>query len=247
MVSPGLTDTGFLSILLGLGVVGIIGIGVLGGLAVLGAYFLSSGARRKKHARLAAFAAEIGWTYHEDASHLLGRWRGDPFRAVPSQVAEHLVRGVFRGRPAAALEYRYQTGTGDDRKTFVFTVTMLALPTALPDVELTWEGPGAALVKALGGQDIQFESEDFNRCWRVEGAVRKTAHDVVHPRFMGFMLAGPPDPLRFEGANVWTWHSGHLDPPALEARLERLSRAVDLVPRHVWQDYGYDPATVGRG
>lgn len=242
MVSPGMSDVGFVSIVLGFGVVGIIGVVVLGGLAVVGVYFLGSGARRKKRARMAAFAAEIGWTYEEDAPHLLGRWRGDPFRPVSSQSAEHLVRGVFRGRPAAAFEYRYQTGTGDDRKTVVVTVTMLSLPAALPDVELTWEGPGAALVKALGGQDIQFESEDFNRCWRVEGSVLKTAHDVVHPRFMEFMLAGPPDPLRFEGANVWTWHGGHLDPAAIEARFERLSHAADLVPRHVWQDYGYDPA-----
>ena len=246
MISSGLTDAGFLSILLGFGLVGIIGIVVLGGLAVVGVYFLGSGARRKKRARLSSFAAGIGWSYQEDADHLRGRWRGDPFRSVPAQRFEHLVSGEFRGRPAAVFEYEYKTGTGEDRSTVVHTVTMLSLPAALPDVELTWEGPGAALVKALGGQDIQFESEDFNRCWRVTGTVLKTAHDVVHPRFMEFMLAGPPDPLRFEGANVWTWHRGHLEPAAIDARLERLARAADLVPRHVWQDYGHDPTATAR-
>src|SRR5690554_217782 len=246
MGSPALSDAGFFSIVLAIGAIGIISIIGISGLAIVGVYLFGASARRKKRARLSAFAAGIGWTYQEDASYLRGRWRGDPFRAVPSQRFEHLVRGPFRGRPAAAFEYQYTTGSGEDRSTVLCTVTMLSLPAALPDVELTWEGPGAALVKALGGQDIQFESEAFNRCWRVEGAVLRTAHDVVHPRFMEFMLAGPPDPLRFEGANVWTWHGGHLDPPALEARFERLSHAADLVPRHVWQDYGYDPAAPTR-
>ncbi len=198
-------------------------------------------AGRKKRERLAAFAASIGWTYQASAPQLVGRWRGQPFNIGSSKQASHLLTGDYRGRTAATFEYQYTTGSGKNRSTTVLTITMLALPTFLPDLEITNEGLGAKLAKVFGGQDIQFESEEFNRRWRVEAAMRKTAHDIVHPRFMEFMVAGPSDPLRFEGTDVWTWHLGAIGTDPLYARLDRLARAVDLVPRHVWQDYGYDP------
>lgn len=202
---------------------------------------------RKRKERLAAFAAAIGWTYQHRAPQLVGRWRGQPFNVGSSRQASHLLAGTFRGRPAAAFQYQYSTGSGKNRSTTTLTVTMLSLPAALPDLEITNEGVGAKIAKAFGGQDIQFESEEFNRRWRVEARVRKTAHDIVHPRFMELMVAGPPDPIRFEGTDVWTWHLGPIRTEVIHERLTRLSRVVDLVPRHVWQDYGYDPhAGAGR-
>lgn len=210
------------------------------GLVALVAY-LTHLANRKRRERLRDFATSIGWTYSEGAGHLVGRWRGQPFNIGSSRRASHLLSGTFRGRSAAAFEYQYTTGSRKNRSTTTLTVTMLALPAYLPDLEITNEGLGARIAKALGGQDIQFESEEFNRRWRVEGAVLRTAHDIVHPRFMELMVAGPPDPMRFEGTDVWTWHGGPLRVEAIHGRLERLSAAVDLIPRHVWQDHGYDP------
>lgn len=196
---------------------------------------------RKRKERLAAFAAAIGWTYQHRAPQLVGRWRGQPFNVGSSRQASHLLAGTFRGRPAAAFQYQYSTGSGKNRSTTTLTVTMLSLPAALPDLEITNEGVGAKIAKAFGGQDIQFESEEFNRRWRVQGAVAKTTHDVVHPRLMELLNAGPPDPVRIEGTDIWTWHTGVLQTEPLHARLTRLAAIVDSVPRHVWQDHGADP------
>jgi hypothetical protein len=202
---------------------------------------------RKRKERLAAFAAAIGWTYQHRAPQLVGRWRGQPFNVGSSRQASHLLAGTFRGRPAAAFQYQYSTGSGKNRSTTTLTVTMLSLPAALPDLEITNEGVGAKIAKAFGGQDIQFESEEFNRRWRVEGAVRKTVHDIVHPRFMDMLNAGPADPVRFEGTDLWTWHYGALQTDPMFTRLERLAAIADSVPRHVWQDYGYDPSAGAGG
>src|SRR5690606_11195053 len=122
--------------------------------------------------------------YSPRAPQLVGRWRGQPFNLGHSRRVEHLLSGDFQGRPAAVFEYRYTTGHGKNRSTTRLTVVMLALPTFLPDLEITNEGVGARIAKMFGGQDIQFESEEFNRRWRVQASVRKTAHDIVHPRFM---------------------------------------------------------------
>jgi len=196
---------------------------------------------RKRKERLAAFAAAIGWTYQHRAPQLVGRWRGQPFNVGSSRQASHLLAGTFRGRPAAAFQYQYSTGSGKNRSTTTLTVTMLSLPAALPDLEITNEGVGAKIAKAFGGQDIQFESEEFNRRWRVQGAVLRTTHDVVHPRLMELLNAGPADPVIFEGADVWTFHLERIEPERMYRRLERLAAIVGSVPRHARQDHGADP------
>ncbi len=214
----------------------VIAVVVVGGLIALTIY-----GEKIKRERLAAFAAATGWTYQKDARHLVDRWRGQPFNLGHSRQASHLLAGEFQGHQIAAFEYRYTTGSGKSRSTTVLNVTMVSLPAYLPNLEITNEGFGAKIAKTFGGQDIQFESEEFNRRWRVEAAMLKTAHDIVHPRFMEFMVAGPPDPIRFEGTDVWTWHLGPIRADALHPRLTRLVEVGEMVPRHVWQDYGHDP------
>ena len=208
---------------------------------VVGLFVLAAWGEKVKRERLESFAAATGWIYQKDAPQLVGRWRGQPFNVGSSRRASHLLAGSFQGHEIAAFEYRYTTGSGKNRSTTVLTVTMVSLPAYLPHLEITNEGVGAKIAQAFGGQDIQFESEEFNRRWRVEAAVLKTAHDIVHPRFMEYMVAGPPDPLRFEGTDVWTWHHGPIRTDVLHARLTRLVQVVEMVPRHVWQDYGHDP------
>jgi len=197
--------------------------------------------RNRRGRELERVARSMGWEFQKRAQHLEGRWRGQPFNVGHSRRVSFVLSGQYEGRSAAVFEYTYTTGFGQGQSTTLLTVAVMSLPAPLPDLELTHEGLGAKLAKSLGAQDIQFESEEFNRRWRVEAAVPRAAHDIVHPRFMEFMVASPPEPLRFEGVDVLTWHLGPLDPRGIHPRLARLARAVDLVPRHVWQDYGYDP------
>jgi len=198
---------------------------------------------RRLRERHRAFATAIGWDYAPRAPHLVGRWQGAPFDVGHSKRVTHLFTGDFEGRPAACFQYQYTTGSGKSSSTTVLTVCMLHLPAALPVLEITREGLGARIAKVFGAQDVQFESEEFNRRWRVAGSSPRTTHDLVHPRAMEYLNAGPDDPLRIEGADVWTWHHGGIRTEALHGRLARLAGFVDLVPRHVWLDHGYDPGT----
>lgn len=208
-------------------------------LARIIAVWLHSRAERRRGRRLAAFAAANGWSYAKDASHLLAGRRGMPFKLGLTRKASHLVTGTVEGREIAAFQIDHGELRGEIKRDLV-TVTMVALPATLPDLELSVEGRGARVAKMLGAQDIQFESDEFNRRWRVEAAVPRTAHDVVHPRFMELLMAGPPDPVRFEGTDLWTWHAGPIDPDTLPARTARLAELAALVPRHVWQDHGHE-------
>jgi len=199
--------------------------------------------QRKRDAALRAWAAATGWTYVGRDPSLVCRWRGQPFNVGHSRYAREVLVGRFGGREAVSFTYVYRTGGGKNQATYTFHVVAMRLPTYLPTLELTPEGIGARISKALGGQDIQFESDDFNRAWRVQARDLKFAHDVVHPRLMERLLR--PDargvPLRIEGMDVLTWTSGATRLEAIGPRLSLLGAVVDAVPRYVWLDHGYDP------
>lgn len=213
---------------------------VIGVVSVVGSVLYAR--HREKVCR--AWAASTGWVYVGSDQDLVRRWRGQPFQRGHSRRASEVMTGSFRGRPATSFRYQYTTGSGKNRATFTHHVVAVALPAPLPTIELTYDGVGAKIAKALGGQDIEFESEAFNRVWRVEAGDAKTAHDVVHPRLMERLLAADAYglSLRIEGRDLLCWAGGGHDLDAIGRYLTVLCDVVDHVPRFVWLDHGYDPA-----
>ena len=209
-------------------------------LAVLGPL----GVRYFRAKELRALARSIGWEYVGTDPTLPRRWRGHPFGIGGSRRVSELMTGVHQGRPALAFRYSYRTSTGRNRSTSAYHVVALALPAALPDLELTPESLGARIATTLGGDDIQFESEDFNRAWRVRADDAQVAHDVVHPRLMERLLRDDVRglSLRIEGSDLFCWAPGGVRWGALGSRLEVLGAVVDTIPQHVWVDHGMRPA-----
>ena len=58
-------------------------------------------------------------------------------------------------------------------------------------VQVTPEGAASVLAKAVGAQDLQFESHAFNRTFRIVADDPRTAHAVLHPRLMERLLDEP--------------------------------------------------------
>lgn len=208
---------------------------LLAGLAMWGQY--------RKSKALQAWAAAIGWRYVGSDASLARRWRGAPFEVGHSKRVSHLMMGPFQGRAALSFTYQYTTGSGKNQSTYTFHVLSMALPAYLPNLQLTPEGLGAKIAKTFGAQDIQFESEDFNRAWRVQAGVEKFAHDVLHPRTMERLLAADARGLhlRIEATDILCWTTGSTATERIGPRLQVLKALVDAIPRYVWLDHGYDP------
>jgi hypothetical protein len=203
----------------------------------------------RRNQAVQAWARSIGWTYVGTDPTVPSRWRTRPFGIGDSRRASELMTGVYQGRPATAFRYAYTTGSGKNKTTSVFHVAVVPLPAYLPNLELTPEGIGARLARAFGGEDIQFESEDFNRAWRVRAGVVKFAHDVVHPRMMERLLRDDARGLNLsiEGTDLLCWTTGAPRWEALAGRLQVMHALIDAVPRYVWLDHGYDPESPGAG
>ena len=192
-------------------------------------------ARRARAER--AWAAERGWQVRGDqafAERMLG-----VFGLGGRCTVSHLVAGSYAGRPAGTFEY---VEAGPSASVHVHVVA-LSLPVALPGLRLSPQALTDDVAGALGGQDIAFESADFNRAWRVRAADAKYAHAVVHPRLMERLLAGDAQGLSIwvTGTDVLAWVPGKADLADVDRRLAVLTAFVDAIPRFVWLDHGSDP------
>jgi len=219
-----------------LGLLFALGIGVVG---LLGWWAWYSAKKRRE--LLQAFARSNRWTWTARDDRWAEAFEGSPFGTGDSRKAKNVLQGTWRDRPMVAFDYSYETHSTDSkghRTTQVhrYAVCALKLPVALSRVELVPESFLGRFGTMLGMQDIELESEDFNRRYRVRADDPRRAYDVLPARTMEALLARPEAHLRLAGADAVCWEDGSHSPAELLQRLDTLDVLLDGIPSYVWND-----------
>ena len=223
---------------------------VLMALVSVGIY-LSWRHEQKRRAQFTAFAAAQGWSFTpHDPNGLAHRWNNHPFGRGDSQKASNVFTGKTRdGRDLLAFDYKY-TETSTDSKgnrsktTYRFAVCVIRIPCPMPGLHVGKENLFTRIGSFVGMTDIEFESDDFNRAFRVKSDDAKFASDVLHPRTMELLLQyGRDVEWRFENYDMLSWRSGRVEIPDVLQRVDLMCRVVQAIPTFVWKDRGYDPGT----
>ena len=223
------------SVLLVLGVVSVFGL-------VVAVAVYTYRQEQKRIAEIAGFAASQGWQFSKlDPFGLTDRWDGTPFGKGYARTVKNVVSGTYEGMPLVAFDYSYKesSGSGSNRNTttYRFVVVALGMPCALPEVSLTPEGLFSRLGNVLGFQDIELESEDFNRRYRVRCENPKLAMDVLTPRTMEFLLANDVLAFRLVGPDAVSYDNARLSPYAIMSAAHLLAGVIHGVPAFVWDDH----------
>ncbi|MCW2542597.1 MAG: hypothetical protein JWM40_149 [Frankiales bacterium] len=202
---------------------------------------------KKRRELLAGFAASQGWTWSARDDSWVNRFEGTPFDDGDNKEALNILQGQYRGRAMIAFDYSYETHSTDSKgnsttTTHRFAFCSLSLPGYLPRLELVPESVLGRVGTALGMQDIELESEDFNRRYRVRCANQKFAYDVLPPRTMEALMSRTALHLRLAGTDALCWESGRHSPAELLARLDALATLVDGIPAFVWNDLKGSPS-----
>jgi hypothetical protein len=218
-------------------VVLVIGIAVVALVAVV-SYRMD----KKRREALQAFGLSNGWAYSARDDSWCDRFTGAPFGEGDSRTARNILRGPYEGTEMVAFDYCYETHSTDSKgrrntTKHRFAVCALGLKAALPGLELSPESLITRLGNAIGFDDVELESEDFNRRYRVHAQDPKFAYDVLNPRTMQALLARPALHMRLQGADAVSWSSGRLDPAELLAHLSTLQLVVAGIPSFVWSDH----------
>lgn len=206
---------------------------------------------RKRRERLLQFALMRGWEYVGQDPGLVDLFGGDPFGEGEDRKARNVLTGQECGRPFTAFDYSYETRSTDSKghtstATHRFGVCVVPLPVPLGTVEVVPENVLTRMALAVGVlSDIDLESEDFNRRFRVRATDRKLACDILTPPTMAYLISVTPEAWRLEGGHVVSWHPGRLDAAEVVRTCAVLGRVLDGIPSFVWRDAGlrggYDP------
>lgn len=202
---------------------------------------------RQRRDALMTLAAARGWSYAASDLTLCMRWYGKPFGQGDNPKAVNVLNGAVGTRTFTAFDYSYETHTSDSRggrstQVHAFSVCVVPLPAPLGAVQVEPENALERFAGAVGlMQDVQLESEDFNRRFRVSATDPKLASDLLTPRTMEFLISAPPLAWRTEDTSLLCWRSGRLDPEWVVVAVGVADRVVDSVPAFVWKDRGYDP------
>lgn len=229
----------------------VLGIVVVAGLIGWGALV----AYKKEQARIAllnSLALSKGWQFSaQDPYGLVGRWAGAPFNQGYDKRARNVVSGALDGHPLVAFDYSYKEDSSDSKgnrstTTYHYAIYALGLPCGLPELHVAPEGVFGRLGVMLGAQDIELESEDFNRRFRVRCPDPKFATDVLSPRTMELLLAYPGKVhVRIAGSDFLDYEQGHLTATDVINRTGMLSRVIAGIPSFVWKDHGVTPPSAG--
>lgn len=186
---------------------------------------------------LHAYASGRGWHYAESAPTIEPRFSyGAPFREGSRRTFSRFIGFTAGGYVGHSFDYQYDVRVDKTTHTYYYHVVALELPVGLPNLVVRPEGLGRAIAQFFGMQDIQFESEDFNRAWHVTSTDSRFAHDVINPQMIEWLL---DDHVRFanftiDRDTIYTFISAKQDPQKIEALAWYLTEFLSRIPPFVW-------------
>ena len=199
---------------------------------------------QKRRERLMQYALKRGWQYTAEVPALCDRWPGTPFGRGDHPRARNVLSGSESGRPFTAFDYTYETHSTDSKgnrttTTHRWAVTVVPMQGYLGRVEVQPESALDRMAGAVGlVQDIDLESEAFNRRFRVSASSPKLASDILTPRTMEYLLAADAEGWRTCGNDLVGFAQGRLDPAEVIRTCAVLGRVHEGIPSFVWKDHG---------
>lgn len=198
---------------------------------VLGLVVWTQRRRRARRLQRAAEIASVGW-YPVPPSPWLLHVAANLFRE--GQPGEAYA-GEYLGRGMCVLDYTYVTSNGKTQQTHTVNLVALTLPVGLPPLTVMHE---SGLRRMFRGRDLELENEQFNDRFRVECDDDRYGSALMHPRMMECVLVNPGLEWQIAGNAFVSWSAGGFAVPDVFARLDAMTRLIDLIPPFVLRDYG---------
>lgn len=109
------------------------------------------------------------------------------------------------GTHDTAFQYRYTTGSGDDRRTYKRSCALIAVPFTAPHLTIGPEGFWSSIGRMIGRRDIEVESPQFNQRYRVRCDDERFAITFLDPPMIAWMLSphAGGGTVRFELGGPW--------------------------------------------
>jgi hypothetical protein len=197
-------------------------------------------ARRKRSLDLRTLATRLGFDdFNPDRDEGFAMGWGFISRLAQGRerYAFNLLRGTYHEQRLFVFDYHYQTGSGKSRKEHWCTMLMLICKEAFPQVTIEPGGESmlTKIATAFGvGDDIQFESAEFSRTFRVRSKDKRLAYDVCNPQMMEYLLANRDLEVEIQGPAILLAFAPQLHVGQIEFNLQRLIEIRSRLPEYLF-------------
>jgi hypothetical protein len=156
----------------------------------------------QREATFARVAASLGLAFSERDTSSVRRLDFPLFHEGLGTESSNLVSGTLQGTPVAAFDFAYWTEWRDSkgidhRQYHRFLCAVTDISAAGPALTIEHRSLVGRLAGALGLDGIQFESDEFDKAYRVTCADRRFASALVDPGMMAWLLDAP-SPVVFQ-------------------------------------------------
>lgn len=210
---------------------------------VLGAIMRYRSRQRQlsRETAMAALAAARGWSYAEEDITAYYGFEGPPFEQGRNIHASNVMRGVSNGWKFTRFDYRFTVHQGRSEVTHVCSVVAVQTGAWLARLWVTPETLLSMVVDRFTGHDIDTESEQFNKTFKVSCENRKLAIDVLNPRMMQYLLQLPQLGWSLQSGALVIATGGLHEAPQIDYYLTVAEQILSLVPGFVWTEAGLTP------
>ncbi|MEN8661847.1 MAG: hypothetical protein ABF330_05075 [Lentimonas sp.] len=172
-----------------------------------------------------SFAKRFGFLNHMDDGH--------------KRYAFNRLSGEVDGQQANIFDYHYETYSRDskgNRRTnhHYFSIFTLSLPAALPELNIEREGFFSKIGQALGFDDIDFESLEFSKRYKVKSRDKKFAYDFCNAQMIDYLLRQGDLIIEVDRNILAITFKGKLSVEAIRPNCERLQKIRSLMPDYLF-------------
>lgn len=173
-----------------------------------------------------SFARRFGFLEHMDDGH--------------QRYVFNRISGQIEGQEAHVFDYHYETYSRDSkgRRTtnhHYFSIFTLSLPASFPELHIEREGFFSKIAQAIGFDDIDFESLEFSKRYKVRSRDKKFAYDFCHAQMIDFLLRQEDLIIEVEGNTLALTFKGKLSVKAIRPNLERILKIRSLLPDYLFK------------
>jgi hypothetical protein len=202
-------------------------------------WYLQTVAATKRRKRMSEVAVKHGLSFSaKDPFHIPDTVPLAFFDRGHSRKVSNVMYGRSPdGRDLRAFDYQYTTGSGKSRQLHAFSCGLISTGATWPQLTLAPEGFFDRVADVIGGADIQFESEEFNREWEVRSSNPRFASALIDPEMMLFLMEKAQG-ARIEVNGSWILFSNERrDPESLPQSIASAEGFREVVSPVVWSLY----------
>ena len=151
------------------------------------------------------------------------------------RYASNVMKGAYQGHDVIVFDYHYETGSGKERTTHLYSFFILETEQYFSELLITKEGIFSKITQALGFDDIDFESHEFSRKFCVKSKDKKFAYDFCNGQMIEYLLANSDLNIEVDRKVIAISFTGNLKPETVEYNLNRVVNIRSLMPDYLFE------------